>query len=90
MHYCYVYPFGEALAGMLMISGALVWISSAVALFIGGVGAYSVFFVSLTENLMMVIMGVWIAIKAFAVQENRALTTTIQPSKFTQANHSKC
>lgn len=89
VRYGYVYPFGEALAGILMISGALVWISSPVALFIGSVGAYSVFkavyidkrelkcacvgggsnvplgFVSLTENLMMMLMGVWMIVKVF-------------------------
>lgn len=88
VRYGYIYPFGEALAGILMISGALVWISSPVALFIGGVGAYSVYkavyiekreikcacvgggsnvplgFVSLTENLMMLAMGLWMPIKA--------------------------
>lgn len=81
--YSYIYPFGEALAGVLMIAGAFRWISVPVALFIGSVGAISVFkavyidrrdlkcacvggdsnvplgFVSLTENLMMVAMGVW-------------------------------
>lgn len=83
VRYAYVYPFGEALAGVLMIAGALVWIAAPVALFIGSVGAVSVIkavyvdgrelecacvggdgkvplgFVSLTENLMMVAMGVW-------------------------------
>jgi len=81
--YSYVYPFAELLAGVLMISGALTWLSIPVALFIGGIGAVSVFkavyidkrtlkcacvggnsnvplgFVSLTENLMMVAMAVW-------------------------------
>jgi hypothetical protein len=70
-----------------MISGALVWLSSPIALFIGTVGAISVFkavyldkrelkcacvggssnvplgFVSLTENLMMMGMGIWMLIK---------------------------
>ena len=78
-----LYPFAEALAGVLMIAGALTWLSVPVALFIGSVGAVSVFkavyidrrelkcacvggasnvplgFVSLTENLMMVAMAVW-------------------------------
>ncbi len=82
-----VYPFAEGLAGVLMISGALMWISVPVALFIGGIGAASVFkavyvdgrelkcacvggdsnvplgFVSLTENLMMVGMAVWMILK---------------------------
>ena len=81
--YSYVYPFAEGLAGVLMISGALKWISIPVALFIGTVGAISVFkavyvdkrelkcacvggssnvplgFVSLTENLMMIGMALW-------------------------------
>ncbi|WP_295626615.1 glutaredoxin [uncultured Nitrosomonas sp.] len=87
VRYSYLYPFGEALAGILMISGALVWLSSPVALFIGTVGAISVLkavyidkrklkcacvggsskvplgFVSLTENLMMMAMGIWMWIK---------------------------
>ena len=81
--YCYVYPFAEGLAGVLMVAGALTWLSVPIALFIGTVGAVSVFkavyidkrelkcacvggssnvplgFVSLTENLMMVAMAVW-------------------------------
>lgn len=81
--YAYFYPFAEGLAGVLMISGALMWLSIPVALFIGGIGAVSVFkavyvdrrelkcacvggnsnvplgFVSLTENLMMVAMALW-------------------------------
>ena len=85
--YAYLYPFGEALAGVLMIAGALTIVSAPVALFIGGVGAVSVFyavyvqkrelkcacvggqsnvplgFVSLTENLMMIAMAVWMLVK---------------------------
>jgi glutaredoxin len=81
--YAYVYPFAEALAGVLMIAGALKWLSIPIALVIGGIGAASVFkavylekrdlkcacvggssnvplgFVSLTENLMMIAMAVW-------------------------------
>lgn len=81
--YGYVYPFAEAVAGVLMAAGVATWLSAPIALFIGGVGAVSVFkavyidkrhlkcacvggssnvplgFVSLTENLMMVAMGVW-------------------------------
>ena len=81
--YSYVYPFAELLAGVLMVAGALRWLSIPVALFIGGIGAISVFkavyidrrelkcacvgggssvplgFVSLTENLMMIAMAVW-------------------------------
>ena len=89
VRYGYVYPFGEALAGILMVAGALVWISAPVALFIGTIGAVSVFkavyidkrelkcacvgggsnvplgFVSLTENLMMIFMGLWMTARAF-------------------------
>ena len=81
--YAYIYPFAEALAGVLMAAGALSWLSIPTALFIGSVGAASVFkavyvdkrelkcacvggnsnvplgFVSLTENLMMVAMALW-------------------------------
>jgi glutaredoxin len=83
VRYSYIYPFAEAGAGILMIAGALNWISIPVALFIGTIGAISVFkavyidkrelkcacvggdsnvplgFVSLTENVMMVAMAVW-------------------------------
>jgi hypothetical protein len=86
--YSYIYPFAEGLAGVLMIAGALPWLSVPVALFIGTVGAVSVFkavyvekrtlkcacvggasnvplgFVSLTENLMMIAMAVWMALGA--------------------------
>jgi glutaredoxin len=41
--YGYVYPFAEAIAGVLMVAGALVWLSVPIALFIGTVGAVSVF-----------------------------------------------
>jgi glutaredoxin len=81
--YAYIYPFAEGLAGVLMITHAFKFISIPVALFIGGIGAVSVFkavyidkrelkcacvggdtnvplgFVSLTENVMMVAMAVW-------------------------------
>lgn len=42
VRYSYLYPFGEALAGILMISDSLHWLSSLVALFIGSLGAISV------------------------------------------------
>lgn len=42
--YAYLYPFGEALAGVLMMAHAFAWISVPVPLFIGGVGAMSVFY----------------------------------------------
>lgn len=41
--YSYVYPYAELLAGILMIAGALMWLSIPVALFVGGIGAVSVF-----------------------------------------------
>ena len=86
--YSYVYPYAEALAGVLMIAGALTWLSAPLALFIGTVGAVSVFktvyidkralkcacvggssnvplgAISLTENLMMIAMAVWMAADA--------------------------
>ena len=43
VRYAYIYPFAEALAGVLMMAGALMWVSIPVALFIGGIGAVSVF-----------------------------------------------
>lgn len=81
--YAYIYPFAEGLVGVLMTGHALLVVSIPVALFIGSVGAVSVFkavyidkrelkcacvggssnvplgFISLTENLMMVAMAVW-------------------------------
>jgi glutaredoxin len=84
--YSYIYPFAEALAGILMIAGALSWLSIPLALFIGSIGAVSVFkavymdkrelkcacvgggsnvplgFVSLTENVMMVAMALWMLV----------------------------
>ena len=89
--YSYLYPFAEGLAGILMIAGALTWLSVPVALFIGTVGAISVFkavyvdrrelkcacvggssnvplgFVSLTENLMMIAMAIWMTLGAFGL-----------------------
>ena len=94
--YSYIYPFAEGLAGVLMVAGALTWLSVPVALFIGTVGAVSVFkavyidrrelkcacvggasnvplgFVSLTENLMMIAMAVWMALGAFGLSRRRA------------------
>ena len=81
--YAYIYPFAEGLAGVLMIAMVLNWLSIPLALFIGTVGAVSVFkavyidrrelkcacvggdsnvplgFISLTENVMMVAMALW-------------------------------
>ena len=88
VRYGYIYPFGEALAGILMVAHVLPIISVPVSLFIGTVGAVSVFkavyvdkrelkcacvggnsnvplgFVSLTENLFMIGMGLWMGAKA--------------------------
>lgn len=41
--YGYVYPWAEGLAGLLMVAGVLTWLSVPVALFIGTIGAVSVF-----------------------------------------------
>lgn len=41
--YATIYPFAEGLAGVLMTAHALPWLSIPVALFIGGIGAVSVF-----------------------------------------------
>lgn len=81
--YAYIYPFAEGLAGVLMIAMVLNWLSIPLALFIGTIGAASVFkavyvdrrelkcacvggdsnvplgFISLTENVMMVAMALW-------------------------------
>ncbi|NTZ41717.1 glutaredoxin [Altererythrobacter sp. SALINAS58] len=88
--YSFIYPFAEGLAGVLMTAHALPIISVPVALFIGTIGAFSVYkavyvekrelkcacvggnnnvplgFVSLTENLIMVGMALWMGAKAFA------------------------
>ncbi|MGO1534769.1 MULTISPECIES: MauE/DoxX family redox-associated membrane protein [unclassified Halomonas] len=85
--YSYVYPYAETLAGILMLAGAMLWLAAPLALFIGTVGAVSVFkavyvdkrelkcacvggssnvplgFVSLTENIAMVLMGLWMPLK---------------------------
>ena len=87
VRYSYIYPFGEAVAGVLMISGALGWLSAPIAIFIGTIGAVSVFkavyidkrelkcacvggnsrvplgFISFTENVMMLVMGLWVGAK---------------------------
>ena len=86
-----VYPFAEFGAGALMVAGVLTWLSVPIALFIGTVGAVSVFkavyidrrelkcacvggdsnvplgFVSLTENLMMIGMAVWMIFKPMGI-----------------------
>ena len=84
--YGLAYPFLELGAGVLMLTRAIDWLSIPVALFIGGIGAVSVFkavyvekrelkcacvggnsnvplgFVSLTENVMMVAMALWMLV----------------------------
>lgn len=40
--YSYIYPFAEAVAGVLMVAGVLQMVSIPIALFIGGIGAVSV------------------------------------------------
>ena len=41
--YGYLYPYGEAAAGVLMLAGVLPFVSAPIALLIGGIGAASVF-----------------------------------------------
>ncbi len=89
--YSYIYAFAEGLAGVLMVAGALTWLSAPIALFIGTIGAVSVFkavyidrrelkcacvggssnvplgFISLTENLMMIAMALWMALTALGL-----------------------
>ena len=86
--YATIYPFAEAFVGIGMIARVWPWLVAPVAIFIGSVGAYSVYkavyidkrdlkcacvggnsnvplgVVSLTENLMMVVMGAWMLIKS--------------------------
>lgn len=87
VRYAYVYPFAEGLAGVLMIADAMLWLAIPLALFIGTIGAVSVYkavyvdkrelkcacvggasnvplgFVSLTENVMMIAMALWMLVK---------------------------
>tara|TARA_R110002033_G_scaffold146599_1_gene184059 strand:+ start:555 stop:1304 length:750 start_codon:yes stop_codon:yes gene_type:complete len=89
VRYSYLYPFGEGLAGVLMIAGVAMWLAIPVALFIGMIGAVSVFyavyiqkrelkcacvggdsnvplgFISLTENIFMIGMALWMSYKLF-------------------------
>lgn len=86
--YAYVYPFAELLAGVLMAAHVALWLSAPVAIFVGSIGAWSVFkavyldkrelkcacvggsgkvplgFVSLTENVVMVAMAVWMVARS--------------------------
>ena len=41
--YAYIYAYAEALAGLLMLAGIMMWLSIPLALFIGTIGAVSVF-----------------------------------------------
>ena len=43
VRYGTIYPFAEGIAGVLMVAGVLTWLSVPIALFIGTVGAVSVF-----------------------------------------------
>lgn len=43
LSYAYIYPFVETGAGILMIAGALTWLSAPAALIIGTIGGISVF-----------------------------------------------
>lgn len=85
--YAYAYPFGEALAGLMMIAGLFMWLAAPIAFVLGSVGAVSVIkavyidkrslkcacvggdskvplgFVSLTENLIMVAMAIWMLVR---------------------------
>lgn len=89
--YGYLYPFGETLAGLLMLASVWIWLAAPVALFIGSVGAFSVIkavyidrrelkcacvggnsnvplgFVSLTENLIMIAMGLWMPFRMYVM-----------------------
>ncbi|MFN7161185.1 MAG: MauE/DoxX family redox-associated membrane protein [Candidatus Gracilibacteria bacterium] len=92
--YSYIYPFAEGLAGVLMIAGIFTWLSASIALFIGTVGAISVFkaayidqrelkcacvgggtnvplgFISLTENLVMIAMAIWMALSSMDMAQS--------------------
>ncbi|MCF3934256.1 glutaredoxin [Acuticoccus sp. M5D2P5] len=91
VRYGYLYPYGETLAGILMIAGVLTVVAAPIALFIGTVGAVSVFkavyidkrelkcacvggssnvplgFVSLTENIMMIVMAIWMPLRMWVM-----------------------
>jgi hypothetical protein len=92
-----------------MVAGALTWLSVPVALFIGTVGAVSVFkavyidkrelkcacvggssnvplgFVSLTENLMMIAMAIWMALATLGITAGGTHTMT-QPTHSVEAS----
>jgi len=86
--YAYAYPFAQLGAGLLMLTGDLVWLAAPLAALIGGIGAVSIWqavyvekrslkcacvgggsnvplgFVSLTEDVLMVAMALWMAARA--------------------------
>lgn len=81
--YAYIYPFAEAVAGLMMLGRVFIPLAVIIALFIGSIGAWSVFkavyldkrelkcacvggnsdvplgAISLTENVMMVLIAIW-------------------------------
>src|SRR5699024_917119 len=83
VRYSKIYPFAEAIAGVLMVAGAMLWLAAPLAIVIGAIGSASVIkavyidkrelkcacvggnsrvplgFVSLTENIMMLMMWMW-------------------------------
>src|SRR5690606_22289302 len=87
IRYGYIYPYGNGIAGLLVIAGVVTWITIPVALFIGSIDASTVLkvvhfdkrelkcacvggdsnvplgFISLTENVMMVAMALWMLFK---------------------------
>ncbi|MEN0088540.1 MAG: glutaredoxin [Pseudomonadota bacterium] len=89
--YAYIYPFVETGAGILMIAGALTYVSAPAALLVAGINGISVFkavyvnkrdlkcacmggasnvplgFLSLTENILMVVMAIWMLTKLWLV-----------------------
>jgi glutaredoxin len=97
--YSYVYPYAEGVAGVLMVAGALSWVSVPIALFIGMIGAVSVVkavyidkrtlkcacvgggsnvplgFISLTENLLMIAMAIWMGLTTSGLLSAGSMTT---------------
>jgi glutaredoxin len=91
LRYAYIYPFAEAFAGIGMLAALSGFIVGPVSLFIGTVGAVSVYkavyidkrelkcacvggdsnvplgFISLTENLFMILGGAWMLSKALGL-----------------------
>jgi glutaredoxin len=95
--YAYAYPFAQLAAGVLMLAGALPWLSVPIAAVIGGIGAVSIYkavyvekrslkcacvgggtnvplgFVSLTEDIFMVAMAVWMGLAAWALPATQSM-----------------